>query len=130
MDPLEVREAEETEVAPRRNGVLTMKLIFIGKEGSMGLKRGEVYDVTIFTEQEKIVVRLGPHRYCPYSSPQALAANWAKEETAVVVRCKNCTKWKEPWLMEQTLGRCCRGKGEMTGPEHFCGYGERRSDHG
>lgn len=57
-----------------------MRLKFIGKDGSMGLKHGIVYSVTIFTEYGKIIVRLGPHRYCPYSSPQALAANWTKPE--------------------------------------------------
>lgn len=56
-----------------------MKLKFIGKDGSMGLRHGNVYNVTIFTDNGYILVRLGPHRYCPYSSPQALAANWTKE---------------------------------------------------
>lgn len=56
-----------------------MKLKFIGTDGFMGLKNGNVYNITIFTENGYIVVRLGPHRYCPYKSPQALAANWTKE---------------------------------------------------
>lgn len=57
-----------------------MRLKFIGKDGSMGLKHGNVYEISIFTHNGKIIVRLGPHRYCPYSSPQALAANWTKED--------------------------------------------------
>ena len=46
-----------------------------------------------------------------------------------VVRCKHCKSWKEPWLECQTMGRCLRGKTEITSPDHFCSYGERRTEH-
>lgn len=45
-------------------------------------------------------------------------------------RCHECIHWKEPWLVDQTLGKCRLGKTAMTKPEHFCGYGVRREDHG
>lgn len=44
-------------------------------------------------------------------------------------RCHECIHWKEPWLVDQTLGKCRLGKTAMTKPEHFCGYGVRREDH-
>lgn len=42
-----------------------------------------------------------------------------------VVRCRDCQSWREPWLEGQELGRCMRGKTALTGPCHFCAYGER-----
>lgn len=57
-----------------------MKLKFIGTDGSMGLKHGQIYDVYIYTKRGKIIVAWGPNHWCPYSSPQALAENWAKED--------------------------------------------------
>ena len=57
-----------------------MKLKFIGTDGSMGLKHGQVYDVYIYTKRGKIIVAWDPNHWCPYSSPQALAENWTKEE--------------------------------------------------
>ena len=56
-----------------------MKLKFIGEDGSMGLKNGSVYFVQVYTDRGKIYVDWGLH-YCPYSSPQALAKNWTKED--------------------------------------------------
>ena len=64
-----------------------MKLRFIGKDGSMGLKHGKVYPVHVISlpsHTEIYVtwfsVKLGRHRRCPYSSPAAFAANWASEK--------------------------------------------------
>lgn len=54
-----------------------MKLQFIGKDGSMGLERGKVYYVEIYTIHDYIVVNWG-NGSCPYRSPQTLAANWRK----------------------------------------------------
>lgn len=61
-----------------------MKLKFIGKDGSMGLKHGEVYPVRILSlpSDKAILVewpfgRFGVRR-CPYSSPAAFAANWSE----------------------------------------------------
>ena len=45
-----------------------------------------------------------------------------------VVRCKDCKNWKKPWLVDQTLGVCQVGKKTLTEPNHFCSYGERRTD--
>ena len=47
-----------------------------------------------------------------------------------VVRCKDCENWREPWLVDQTLGVCQVGKKTLTEPNHFCSYGERRTDNG
>ena len=59
-----------------------MKLKFIGEDGSMGLRRGNVYTVTIgsLPSEPYIYVQwpVGLHKtyYCPYSSPATLAKNW------------------------------------------------------
>ena len=58
-----------------------MYLKFTGKNGSMGLVHGRVYDVTIKNERGFIMVHVefcGP--YCPYSSPQSFAENWTKPQ--------------------------------------------------
>lgn len=54
-----------------------MKLRFIGKNGSMGLVHGEIYDVKIMSNSIYILAYWStcPHP-CPYSSPQTFAANW------------------------------------------------------
>lgn len=112
-----------------------MKLKFIGKDGSMGLNHGNVYDITIFTENGHIVVRLGPHRYCPYKSPQALAANWEATEDAVeVVRCADCVYCEK----ELDSYWCCKSwnRFDSTPPYNkvseadYCSRGERRTNHG
>lgn len=68
-----------------------MNLKFIGTDGSMGLRHGEVYDVLVscmFRENYIFVKWLDGFetRQCPYSSPAAFAANWAKPGQKVVVR--------------------------------------------
>ena len=59
-----------------------MILRFIGKDGSMGLKHGVKYRVSIKSEDIYIIVtwadRYGKKRICPYSSPQSFADNWEK----------------------------------------------------
>ena len=62
-----------------------IKLKFIGENGSMRLTHGETYKVELKTKDNFIWVII-PHfefRHmifgkweCPYSSPQAFAANW------------------------------------------------------
>ena len=52
-----------------------------------------------------------------------IASGWTK-----VVRCRNCKNWRAPWLVDQTYGVCLLGKKTITEPNHFCSYGERRSD--
>jgi hypothetical protein len=54
-----------------------MKLKFIGKDGSMGFKHGKVYDVRLTSNTIWIWVHTDVGLYCPYSSPQAFADNWA-----------------------------------------------------
>lgn len=46
----------------------------------------------------------------------------------IPVRCKDCKSWKEPWLECQTMGKCMLGKTAITAPDHYCSYGERRTD--
>jgi hypothetical protein len=57
-----------------------MKLRFIGADGSMGLKHGEVYGVNLGNTQAFITVywmdEEGYVTPCYYSSPKAFAKNW------------------------------------------------------
>ena len=57
-----------------------MKLRFIGADGSMELKHGEVYEVNLGNTRAHIVVYIidekGYSMSCPYSSPQSFAKNW------------------------------------------------------
>lgn len=62
-----------------------MKLKFIGTDGSMRLKHGKVYDVSVKTKNGYIWVTMPRFEFrgrvlgmweCPYSSPQSLSANW------------------------------------------------------
>lgn len=63
-----------------------MELKFIGKDGSMGLRHGNVYPVRIISLPSDIAIyvqwpiKLGLVRTCPYLSPAAFAANWMKVE--------------------------------------------------
>ena len=45
-----------------------------------------------------------------------------------VVRCKDCKNGRQPWLEGQTMVKCMVGKTMLVTPEHFCSYGERRTD--
>ena len=56
-----------------------IKARFIGEDGSMGLKRGRVYLVLIFTMHGYIIVSWGddnPSKVCPYSQLKTLCENW------------------------------------------------------
>ena len=58
-----------------------MKLIFTGKDGSMGLKRGKSYICTIQAHPNSNYIWLntfanGEILRCPYSSFKALFENW------------------------------------------------------
>lgn len=55
-----------------------MQLKFIGKDGSMGLKHGYVYDVRIRSSETLIWVDILNYCSCPYSWPQTFAENWSK----------------------------------------------------
>lgn len=59
-----------------------MILRFIGKDGSLGLRHGKRYVVSIKTWCGYICVywtdEYGRIRKCPYSSPQSFADNWEK----------------------------------------------------
>ena len=58
----------------------SMQLKFIGKNLSMGLRYGKIYDVTIKSDSRYIYVlwRTEQNKVmsCPYSSPATLAENW------------------------------------------------------
>ena len=60
-----------------------MILKFIGKDGSMGLKHGKNYMVSIHTSLDGKYICVqwqGKDKpcVCPYSSPQSFAANWER----------------------------------------------------
>ena len=55
-----------------------MLLKFIGLDNSMGLRKGQIYAVSILALNNRIVVFWGINKYCPYSSPQSFAENWSK----------------------------------------------------
>ena len=58
-----------------------MLLRFIGQDGSMGLKHGEVYNVGLHSDTRFIWVHVRKSQIhqikCPYDTPQAFAKNWA-----------------------------------------------------
>ena len=61
----------------------TIDLRFVGKEGSMGLTNGRIYRVRVTSKDHYIWVSIpnmffGNAWQCPYSSPEAFAANWKK----------------------------------------------------
>lgn len=60
-----------------------MLLRFIGKNGSLGLRKGGLYPVEIksqllcdYINTRILVGEIWVH--CPYESPQAFAANWER----------------------------------------------------
>lgn len=62
-----------------------MKLKFIGEDGSMGLRTGEIYDTRIFIKGEYLWVEWKASLYsvksCPYTSTQSFAQNWELPNT-------------------------------------------------
>lgn len=55
-----------------------MYLRFVGANGSMGLKHGNVYNVDVNSDGKYLWVDWGKNK-CPYSSFESFASNW--EET-------------------------------------------------
>lgn len=53
-----------------------MRFRFIGKDGSMGLKKGSIYKLTTMIIGGYIVVRWDKGKPCPYSSLEAFLLNW------------------------------------------------------
>lgn len=58
-----------------------MKLKFIGTDGSMGLKYGNVYKVHVRSNDKYIILFIEKNFLrgleCPYDTPQAFAKNWS-----------------------------------------------------
>ena len=52
-----------------------MKLRFIGRDGSLGLRHRKIYNVNITSDKGFIVVHWNGG-LCPYSAPQSFAKNW------------------------------------------------------
>ena len=59
-----------------------MKMKFIGKDGSMGFRYGQVYDVVVsIIDSKNISLRCDELKVrCPYSSIHAFLKNWKKSE--------------------------------------------------
>ena len=57
-----------------------MRLKFVGKDGSLRLTRGKIYEVELSSTAGHIWVHWGHESFekCPYSTPQSFAANWVK----------------------------------------------------
>ena len=58
-----------------------IKARFIGEDGSMGLKKGRVYLIRLYTLNGHICVSWTPssehpNKVCPYSSLKTLCENW------------------------------------------------------
>lgn len=50
---------------------------FIGTDGSMGFKKGKIYNINIKEQLNTIEVRTRNERlWCPYSSMEAFLKNW------------------------------------------------------
>ena len=56
-----------------------MKLKFIGKDGSMRLRHGWVYDCSITTAHGQVWVIWETWNACPYGSLKTLLENWTDE---------------------------------------------------
>ena len=52
-----------------------MKARFVGSDGSMGFRKGKVYDVRLFTTDNYVWVQYRGVT-CPYSSFSKLLENW------------------------------------------------------
>ena len=62
-----------------QGGLKTLKdrAIFIGTDGSMGFKRGEIYTIELSYDDNRdwLIVRSG-RLWCPYSNLTSLLKNW------------------------------------------------------
>lgn len=56
-----------------------MKARFIGKNGSMGLVHGRIYNIQIWSDNDYIYVRWGSLT-CPYTNLKTLHENWRAVE--------------------------------------------------
>jgi hypothetical protein len=56
--------------------VTSVRLRFIGQDGSMGLKFGEIYQASVETKRDGTTQMTRPV-ICPYASDEAFARNWA-----------------------------------------------------
>lgn len=54
----------------------SIRAIFLGKDGSMGLRHGTIYDIKIYSYGGYLCVDWGGKTACPYSSIRALSENW------------------------------------------------------
>ena len=52
-----------------------IKLRFIGKDKSMGLRKGNIYNVCLSSESNYIWVKWN-NSICPYASPKSFSMNW------------------------------------------------------
>ena len=52
-----------------------IKLRFIGKDKSMGLRKGNIYNVHLSSESNYIWVQWN-NGICPYTSPKSFSMNW------------------------------------------------------
>lgn len=55
---------------------MSIKMKFIGQNGSLGLRYGQVYDVKIDVTENMVWVEWGNNR-CPYSSIANFLSNWS-----------------------------------------------------
>ena len=58
-----------------------MKFKFIGADGSMGLKKGEVYELKTSIISGILQVRWRKEFCCPYSSLEKFLENWERSDT-------------------------------------------------
>ena len=58
-----------------------MLLRFIGRDGSMGLRHGEIYNVGVHSDTRFIWLHIRTSFIneikCPYDTPQVFAKNWS-----------------------------------------------------
>ena len=52
----------------------------------------------------------------------------SKADLVEVVRCKDCKRWRENWIIGVPSGVCIAGKPRRTAPNDFCSYGERKDN--
>ena len=52
-----------------------IKLRFIGEDGSMGLRKGQIYNIWLSSASNYILVRWNKG-VCPYTSPKSFSMNW------------------------------------------------------
>ena len=53
-----------------------MRGIFIGKDGSMGFKRGKKYEFHTYCQRDCLHLKTTNGLWCPYSNMEKLLENW------------------------------------------------------